>query len=312
MIVSKNIQRLIKIIVVILSFVFLYFKLKSQLQNFDYQRIAKFNLNYFLLFLAFALSFLNWGIESCKWQFLIRHLQKISFLQAFKGVVAGVTVSVFTPNRIGEFGGRILVLDRKNRISAIFATLLGSYSQLLATLTIGLSFSPIYFYVSPPKIGLEGINYPLLFLFTSVFLLVLLIIFFNINRLILFIKKEKYLKFVSFVQGYSRKELFKVLMISILRYAVFFHQFYFLLLFFNVEISWFHSLCGISLIYLLTSVVPIFSIFEFGVRGSLAIAVLGIYSPNFLALFSASLALWIINLALPAMVGALFIYKFKL
>lgn len=312
MVFSKNIQQLVKIIIVILSFAFIYFKLKRQLQNFDYQQITKFNFNYLLLLLAFLLLPLNWGIETYKWRFLIKNLQRISFLRAFKGVLAGVSISVFTPNRIGEFGGRILVLDRKNRISAIFATLLGSYSQLLATLIVGICFLPLFLYSYPANSNTAVINYRLLFLSASILLFILLIIFFNVNSLIRFVKKEKWLKFIGFIQTYSKKELFKVLIISILRYAVFFHQFYFLLLFFNVEISWFHSLCGISLIYLLTSVVPIFSIFEFGVRGSLAIAILGIYSANSFALFSASLALWIINLALPAMVGGLFIYKFKL
>lgn len=311
MTLGKNIQKIIKIIILLFSFGFIYLKLKNQSQSFDYQQIMNFKFNYYLLLLTFILSFFNWGIETYKWQFLIRSLQKIPFFKAFRGVIAGVTISIFTPNRVGEFGGRILVLERKNRISAIFATLLGGYSQLLATLIIGLFFSPLFFYVSSEKLDIGGMNYHLLFLFTSVFLLVLLLIFFNVNSLIHFVKKEKWLKFIGFIQNYSSIYLFKVLIISILRYTVFFHQFYFLLLFFNVEISWFHSLCGISLIYLLTSVVPIFSIFEFGVRGSLAIAVLGIYSPDSLALFSASLTLWIINLALPALIGAMFIYKFK-
>ena len=53
---------------------------------------------------------LNWSIEAIKWRLLIKKMQPITFIEALKGVLSGVAVGTFTPNRIGEFGGRILYL----------------------------------------------------------------------------------------------------------------------------------------------------------------------------------------------------------
>ena len=58
--------------------------------------------------LVIVLVFVNWGFEAKKWKLLITPIQKMSFFTAFKSVLTGVTLSLNTPNRIGEYGGRIL------------------------------------------------------------------------------------------------------------------------------------------------------------------------------------------------------------
>src|SRR5687768_15116871 len=47
-----------------------------------------------------ALMLLNWGLESLKWQLLLKKISPVSFLGAVRSVLSGVTVSFFTPNRI--------------------------------------------------------------------------------------------------------------------------------------------------------------------------------------------------------------------
>jgi hypothetical protein len=83
------------------------------------------------------LMILNWGIESKKWQLLVNHVQRFDFTRAFKSVLAGCGVTMLTPNRIGEFGGRILFVAEEHRIKAISLSLVGSLSQLLVTLVMG-------------------------------------------------------------------------------------------------------------------------------------------------------------------------------
>ncbi len=83
------------------------------------------------------LAFVNWGIEARKWQLLIRHLQHVSYFVAFKSVLSGVTLSLNLPNRIGEYGGRILYIEQGNRIKAISLSIAGSMSQLIITLLMG-------------------------------------------------------------------------------------------------------------------------------------------------------------------------------
>lgn len=310
--INKNIQLLIKILIIALSLSFIFFRVKTELKELDLNDIFKTTNNYWLLAISFILMFFNWGIETYKWQCLVNKLQKVSFANAYKAILSGVTVAIFTPNRIGEFGGRILALEKKNRVSGIFATLIGSYSQLLTTIIVGLCSLPFYIHFYPKSNDNTFINYKLLFWISGILSGAGLILFFNLKIIYKLVKKEKWLKFIAFIDTYSKKLLLKTLLLSMLRYFVFFNQFYLLLLFFNVDISWLHSLYGISIIYLITSIIPMLSFFEFGVGGSVTILVLGIYSPLTISLFSTSLILWIINLAIPALIGTIFLYKFRI
>src|SRR3546814_20428702 len=47
--------------------------------------------------------------------------------------MAGLTLAIFTPNRVGEYGGRILYLERGNRVKGAFAMWVGAFSQMLVT-----------------------------------------------------------------------------------------------------------------------------------------------------------------------------------
>src|SRR4051812_44001053 len=55
------------------------------------------------LVLVVVLMIVNWSFEAIKWKVSIQNLQNISFFKAFKAVLSGVSFSVSTPNRIGEY-----------------------------------------------------------------------------------------------------------------------------------------------------------------------------------------------------------------
>ena len=105
-----------------------------------HQMFDSFSASSLLTFLiVFALMWVNWGIEARKWQLAIRQLQTISFASAFKAVFTGTTIAFFTPNRIGEYMGRILYINEANRIQAISLTIVCSMAQLLVTLSAGFT-----------------------------------------------------------------------------------------------------------------------------------------------------------------------------
>ena len=87
--------------------------------------------------LLIVLMLLNWSFETIKWRMIIKHLEPISFFKSFIAILTGITVSVFTPNRAGEFGGRIFFLEEGNRIQGILLTFLGNMAQLLITILTG-------------------------------------------------------------------------------------------------------------------------------------------------------------------------------
>jgi hypothetical protein len=89
------------------------------------------------------LMIVNWSIEALKWKISIQKVQPISFSRSFRAILSGVSFSVSTPNRIGEYLGRILYMEEGNRLRVISLTIVGSMSQLIITLfagSIGLFF----------------------------------------------------------------------------------------------------------------------------------------------------------------------------
>ena len=69
--------------------------------------------NYSLIFIVVLMMFINWMLESLKWKFMIRKIEAISFFTSFRAIFSGITVSSFTPNRIGEYGGRVFCLEKR-------------------------------------------------------------------------------------------------------------------------------------------------------------------------------------------------------
>ena len=69
--------------------------------------------------------------------FSLKKEEDVSLWLSIKAVFLGITVSIFTPNRVGEFGGRVFCLEKANRIKAVLITILGNMGQLLATTIFG-------------------------------------------------------------------------------------------------------------------------------------------------------------------------------
>ena len=136
----KNIKIIFKYIIAPLLGAWLFYSLYKQIkgqpdlqQSIDLIKEAPFCKQAWKFWFVISLVFVNWGIEARKWQVLLRTLQQVSFFTAYKSVLSGVTLSINTPNRIGEYGGRILYVQEGKRIKAISLSIAGSISQLIIT-----------------------------------------------------------------------------------------------------------------------------------------------------------------------------------
>ena len=140
----KNIKIIFRYIIAPLLGAWLFYSLYKQIkgqpdlqQSIDLIKQAPFGQQAWKFWLVIALVFVNWGFEAKKWQVLLKTIQHASFFTAYKSVLSGVTLSINTPNRIGEYGGRILYVEEGKRIKAISLSIAGSISQLIITLTMG-------------------------------------------------------------------------------------------------------------------------------------------------------------------------------
>lgn len=280
----------------------------------------------FLLLIVFVMMFVNWGIESLKWQFLINKLEKIPLIRAFEAVLTGVSVSIFTPNRVGEYFGRVFILRKANPWQGVFVTIIGSMSQLLTTVIMG-SLALVFFipkYFSNESYYNEYLYIAVLF-FLLILNIILILLFLNVSALTTLAYRlipsgwKKVRKYLSIFSFYTTKELAEVLFLSISRYLVFSSQFYLLLIAFSVQIPFFDGMILIAVVFFVLTAIPTITLAELGIRGTVAITIFGMYFDKFgivnetldLAAVSTSSTLWLVNLVIPALVGTVFVFKLR-
>ena len=141
MLSRKTIGFLIKIGIVAIAIFFLYhqFTSKSNSEDFDIDNILlQIENNYLVVGLVVLMMLLNWFLESLKWRFLISKIERVTINRSIRAIFSGITVSAFTPNRVGEYAGRVFCLEKGDRIQAVLITVIGSMAQLITTIVFGL------------------------------------------------------------------------------------------------------------------------------------------------------------------------------
>ncbi|WP_434801886.1 hypothetical protein [Flavihumibacter fluvii] len=248
-------------------------------------------------------------------------MQQLTFSRATKAILAGIAFAVNTPNRIGEYGGRILYLPEGKRIQAVSLTLIGSYSQLLATLLMGSAGLWLFYFGLPginpdANISSYGIWIRLLCLVISTITVLLLFIYLRISWLVRWVEKipriEKWVKALLVIDHLPVRILLRVLGWSLLRYVVFVIQYILLLQIFNVTNDSWTAWWLISILFLALAIIPTIAMAELGIRGKLAIELFGWVSTNQLGIISATLSIWMVNLVIPAILGSLLIFRIKI
>lgn len=308
-----------KIVVVLLTLYFLYLAIFTAPDTLlSWQGIlqsARQSDYTFLLVLSALLIPANWGLEAWKWKLLGQKLESISYLRAFRAVMVGLTLGFITPNRLGDYAGRVLELKSKERLEAIGAVFIGRFCQLVATVLVG-SLGLFYFILL-----LYWAEYPAICLSIFFLLLVLnaamLLLLFNARAMVALVAAvgplRKLAKYLAIMGSYTFGEMNRVLLLSLMRYFVFLLQFVLLLVLFEVRLSPVEYVSGVSAAFFLKSVVPSVSLLsDLGVRELSAMYVFGLLGQERLQVLSASLSLWLLNIVVPSAIGLVFVLRLKL
>lgn len=254
-----------------------------------------------------ALVPVNWGIEALKWKWALINTQTLSWAAAIKSVLTGVTLSIITPNGVGDYGGRMINIDKDKRSQAIYYNGFLSMSQYLTTVVFGL-------------LGLSKISEQLSFPMHRLPLLFLIFVLIGVCSWFYFRTKFRFGFLKTFLLKYNQKIDFeishdlrtKVLMLSMLRYFVFSIQYVLLVRCFIPEIDLVTTFSSIAFVFLCTAVIPTGWLSGLLVRGSVSFFVFqSVVNGGEFGLIASSL-LWVINLLFPAMVGLYFLKSFKL
>lgn len=324
--INKNIKILFKYILVPVLAAWLFYSLYQQVshqphlnESLELIRKVPFGPDAWKFWLVIIMVFVNWGIEASKWQLLMKPLQRMRFVTAFKSVLSGVALSINTPNRIGEYGGRILYVKEGSRLKSIPLSIAGSISQLIITLLMGI-FGLIYLLTVHLQPGdhLMGLSYfwieVLCFLTFLVFSL-LILFFFRLSWLIRLVEKIpaalKIVPYIAVLDHFSTKILLRLLWLSFLRYLVFVFQYILLLQALEVSLFWMDGFWIISVLFLVLAIIPSFAILDLGIRGQFSVALLGLYSANITGIIGTTFGIWLFNLFIPALIGSILILSIK-
>jgi hypothetical protein len=296
---------LLKVIVVIAALGFIYYRLHFRefftLADFkeDFLSSSLFQVQNIALLLL--LSFLNWFFEILKWQVLASKLQKISFSESTKQVLTAHTSSIFTPFKIGEYGAKTLFFGKKQVKKVIFLNFLGNMAQMSATLFFGLI--GLFFFVKWNfKQWLE--------LYTLVLGLGFLFLFLGRRRVsigAIKIKGFSLKKITEFIKGIPTSDRIKIGGFSVVRYVFFSLQFCFLLSLLT-PVSVIEVLPLVFTMYLLSSLLPVLQLFDFAVKGGVAVLVFTSIPAEIVV--SVAFMMWLLNAMLPALAGSWFVLLF--
>lgn len=255
---------------------------------------------------------LNWFVESIKWKFLISKVEPISIKRAIESVFCGLTWAVFTPNRIGEYGGRIFFLSSRKRIQGMVAMSVGHIAQMVITNVIG-AVAMLWFIYS--FLAVDDLVFLALTFLVIVFCLFFSLFYFNIHWLDNLVRNIKFLKkikvFFSVLNRYSKKELTKVMFYSLIRFAVFTSQYLLIMNLLIPGIPIYQSAFLVFILFFVQSALPSLDLLDIGVRSMTATYFFSFITTQEIAVMAAAALIWLVNLIIPAILGSFFVFKLK-
>ena len=300
---------LVKLLIVTAAFYFISKKIINtgsfSQSGFAQQIGSTFFTKPWILFSILGFTLANWFFEVLKWRTLVSSVKNISFFDAFKQSTSSLTASLLTPNRIGEYGAKAIYYNRFQRKKVMFLNLIGNLSQMFITVIFGLlGFVILYDYLNF-TIDFHQVNS---FIIIGSILLTGLIIY----RFKSYIQTVFISKILDYFREIPLNILGKSILYSFFRYLIFSHQFYFLLMLFGVELDYFTAMGAVFSMYFIASVIPGFVVFDFIVKGSIAISVFGIFGVPDMVVLGVTTIMWLLNFALPAIIGSYYVFAFEM
>ena len=294
-----------KLVLLCAMAVFIVIKLKEQksLDRFDFNEIGRQSQeNWPLLIFLLLLMPVNWLLEAIKWQKLAKPVVPLSLAEAYKGVLSGLSMAFITPHGIGDYFGRILLIKEEGRTQLIGSILLGRLMQLMATLLFG--GIGLYFLFG---VQIAGLYYILV---SCIMVSLLVIRGIQLGSDIHWIKKLQY--HLGLISKYSLAQTSTILLLAIIRYAVFSLQFVLALSIFS-DMPFKLNFAGTTWIFLAKSILPTFNFLsDLGVREFSAVYFFDQFSVPLMPILVASFLIWMVNILLPTIIGAPLIWKYKI
>ena len=267
----------------------------QNIENYGHDLQAKFVTIKFVYWALFmVLMLFNLSTEALKWKVVLEDSSPISFKKSIQSVFVGQAFAFYTPNRLGDYMGRTMMLDNGNKKVAVAKMVWLSYAQLIVTVLLG---------------GIALFIRPLFWAWLK--WIIPLVLFAMLLLYYISIQFKGRWHFLNLMQ-ISLQIKNKLLLFSLLRYSIFLLQYALAAYMLGVQVSIFDLWVSVALLLLSLSVLPCISITEWVVRGQILILLLGPWCENSLLLIALSTLIWLINLLIPAIIGSFLLLGFRL
>lgn len=278
-------------------------QLMTELDSVAFRRALTQPENGWRIALVLLLMPVNWLLETKKWQLLLHPFHDWSFRKCLRGVMAGVSVSAATPNRIGEIGGRLLVAKKEEIPGVLASSLLGSIAQWLAFLSLAF---PALVWVSGSLLKEEWLM--LRWFFLPLGPLAILLIWWGgkplIIKLLTWLEKRGWMQTSALNEVLQDVNFSLILLAGVwaaLRFTVYVIQLYLLLSVFGLVLPLWWGLAGIAAIYLIQAGIPLPPGVNLVTRAELGILLWGNNPEVTAASLLAFGSLFLVNVLLPAL-----------
>ncbi len=303
-------EKLLKWALLVLALYFVF----QRLQQVSYQNILAYEWkNTAPILLGFVFLWLsNLALDAGIWKSLSNLIQRTKFKTAVQNNLISSALAFVTPINSGEVVGRYLMpFEKAKRSKVPFLIFWMHYGRLIAKLFVGSM--AIGFLVIAKHLA-EGWVVWLIWLLV---VLLLGVVFFQFDKV------QKWLsgwRLKSWGLGKyliqnrpSVREKSIILGLSAAKFVVYNAQFVLLIfLWGNPAVSVLQVLASITVFYFISSFLPSIAMFDFVLKAAVAIYIISPTIADESLLINISFSLWLVNVALPAIVGMLLIFKHDL
>ncbi len=298
---------LTKVLVVGFAFYYLYWQFQDK-SSATFHFIA-LKLTVFSFVGILFLSVLNWFFEFLKWKNLVSSFHKITFKQSVEQSLGSLTASIFTPNRVGEYIAKCLYYSKEKTKRIIFLNFLGNFTQMMVTVLFGMVGILFYFVFSSYDLSFLSQENGFLFWLPIIGAFLFLIFIFYFKRVEFYGYSIEKLKIK--MQLFPARKHFVNVQYSFFRYLIFSHQFYFLLLIFQVEIPYPDAMLTIFTMYFLASIIPSIHLMDVVIKGSVAVFLFKNLGVDEWLILTVTMIMWVLNLVIPVIIGSFFVLKYN-
>lgn len=264
---------------------------------------------------SLALMGLNWGLETVKWHLLIARRYGTHWRTSVKAVLSGTTFGVFTPNRIGEFVGRVLALQPDHRVGGAILSFVNGASQTMSTLTFGIA-GLIFLLETLALENLGSVGTRVTELLLVVAWALCLLLYFRMDAIPALVRRTSWLarwsKHMTALREVNTTQLNKLYQLSLIRFVTFIAQYLLVFQLLMGSADWIQVGGAAMLTMFSATLLAFIPIPDLLMREAIALSYFGLFQFDLVIVGEAVFIVWLINVALPAVLGAIILFTYRI